>query len=184
MRFFDHRKEEILPKEEGMGELSGDMYNPNIGVSAVVKNQVLPSSASLLIRITGLNTLNYEPGLVGFAYFHLFYNENGEEIESEEEERYFMIMGNFQIPVYWGQAETYIPKQVLELYPKIPCTSLLLSINSTQQPEFPSYEEGTYNTTFFPVSEIEYRLYGEQAKREPLEIQEYVSAYARFKGIK
>jgi hypothetical protein len=92
---------------------------------------VLSSSAALLIRITGLNTLNYEPGLVGFSYFHLFYNESGQEIEDEEQNSFFMILGNFQLPVYWGQADNYISKQVLDLYPKIPCASLLLSINNT-----------------------------------------------------
>jgi hypothetical protein len=36
-----------------------------------------------LIRITALNVINYDPGLLGFAYFHLFYNDAGEPIENE-----------------------------------------------------------------------------------------------------
>jgi len=124
----------------------------------------VPSSAVLLIRVTALNVLNYEPGLLGFAYFHLFYNDNAEQIHTDDFERCNLINGHFQIPLYFGNTRNYLTPTALQNYPKIPCASLLLSIaNGKADP--PPYSSGQYNTILFDLGEVESRLFGEQAKR-------------------
>jgi hypothetical protein len=52
-------------------------------------------------------------------------------LDSDGEKKYFLINGEFQLPIYWGSNEKYLARGVLQsLYPKIPCTSLLISLTS------------------------------------------------------
>jgi hypothetical protein len=69
----DSSGNQIISKEEVLSDLTGDMYNPNVNFIKKINDEV-PPSAVLLIRITALNVLSYDPSLLGFAYFHLFYN--------------------------------------------------------------------------------------------------------------
>jgi hypothetical protein len=73
----DSSGEIVLAKEEVLSEFEGDMYNPNINYVRKVTNVELPPSTVLFVRITALNVHNYEPGLLGFSYLHLFYNDQG-----------------------------------------------------------------------------------------------------------
>ena len=118
----------------------------------------------LLIRVTALNVLNYEPGLLGFAYFHLFYNDSAEQISTDDFEQYYLVNGHFQIPLYFANTRNYLTTTALQNNPKIPCSSLLLSI-STGKLDPPPYTSGKYNTILFDLGEVESRLFGEQAKR-------------------
>lgn len=63
-----------------MGEIGMDMYNPVVNYTRKVRNTIMPASTVVQIRIMSFSTLNYEPGLIGFSYFHLFYNGQGTAI--------------------------------------------------------------------------------------------------------
>lgn len=47
----------------------------------------------------------------------------------------------------------------------------------------PEYREGVFNTAFFQVDELEYRLFQEQVKRERIKTLDYVQGYFKFKGV-
>ena len=55
-----------------------------------------------------LSTLNFEPGLIGFAYFHLCFDEGGVPLDNDSSRDYFLIEGRYQIPVYWGNCQKYL----------------------------------------------------------------------------
>lgn len=59
------------------------MNNPSINFLLTVSNEDVPPSTILLVRVIALNVFNYEPGLLGFAYLHLFYKDNGEPVEGD-----------------------------------------------------------------------------------------------------
>jgi hypothetical protein len=86
------------------------------------------------------------------------------------------------LPIYFGNTRGYLPQAAVQIYPKIPCASLLLSV-SNDKTDPPSYSSGRYNTILFDLGEIESRLFAEQAKREIQETWDYVGAYMRFKGV-
>ena len=74
-------------------------------------------------------------------------------------------------------------EQIHGKYPSIPCSSLLLSVGEPGMGLPPFYQEGVYNTTFFQVDELEYRLFQEQIKREKLRTLDFVNGYYKFKGV-
>jgi len=53
------------------------MYNPKINFTKKIRNQEMLASTVVQIKILALSTLTYEPGLLGFSYFHLFFNAQG-----------------------------------------------------------------------------------------------------------
>ena len=81
------------------------MYNPKIKFVKKIRNEELPSSTVLVISIIGLNILTYEPGLLGFSFLHLFYNEEGEGMSTEVGRGCNLINGEYQLPVFWGNVE-------------------------------------------------------------------------------
>jgi hypothetical protein len=158
------------------------MYNPAVNYLRKVREKELPGSAVVLVRLMALDTLDFQPGLLGFAYFHLGFDEEGGVVEHEGE-GYFLITGHFQLPIYWGDPAGYLSGEQLQSdYAAIPCASILMSVGQGQG-SLPEYGEGAYNTVFFPVGEVEFRLFQEQARRERLATLDYVQAYYKFKGI-
>lgn len=88
------------------------------------------------------------------AYFHLFYDEKGAPIESNNSTNFFLINGYYQLPIYWGSTKQYLTMpQLQQNFPTIPCTSILIHINSmaAKPTEFADYSEGVYNTIFFQI---------------------------------
>lgn len=107
MRFIDCQNDDILDMDEVMAEFGNDMYNPDVNYAKRVKTKEIPSSTVVLIRLMGISTLSYEPGLVGFSYLHLCYDSQGEALESDQP-NYFFINGLFQLPIYWGNTDRFI----------------------------------------------------------------------------
>lgn len=105
------------------------MYNPKINFTKKIRNQEMLASTVVQIKILALSTLTYEPGLLGFSYFHLFFNAQGQPEESDEPSKYFLINGYYQIPIYWGNLSEYLTiEKINEIYPKIPCSSMLIAV--------------------------------------------------------
>lgn len=51
------------------------MYNPKVKYHKKINKVEVPGSTVLIIRIIGLSTLDYSPGILGFAYFHIGYDD-------------------------------------------------------------------------------------------------------------
>jgi len=148
----------------------------------------VPFSTAVLIRLMTFSTLDFEIYLLGFSYFSLFYNEEGNPILDEKSKSASLINGYYQIPIFWGSPEirTFGHDDLYHLYPTIPCSSILIGVTMSKLSEpkpMPSYSQKLYNTIFFEVTEVELRLFNEQSKREPLNAREYTMAYYKFKGI-
>ena len=87
-------------------------------------------------------------------------------MSEHNEKEYFLANGHFQLPIYWGNISSYMPmEQLHNRFPSIPCASILVSIGQPGTLSAPDYDEGAYNTTFFQVDELEYRLFQEQVRR-------------------
>lgn len=137
------------------------MYNPTVNYVKKIKSKELPSSTVVLIRLMGISTLTYEPGLVGFAYLHLCFDSEGSALENDQAD-YYLINGHYQLPIYWGNNDRFISlSQLHGNYAPIPCSSILVSIDrNAENPRYPpDYSEGVYNTVFFQVDESDYRLF-------------------------
>lgn len=115
--------------DELLTEFGNDMYNPEVNYLKKIKNKEILSSTVVLIRLIGISTLSYEPGLVGFAYFHLCFDSEGAALETDQNE-YFLINGHYQLPIYWGNNDRFISlTQLHASYAPIPCSSILVSID-------------------------------------------------------
>ena len=88
------------------------MYNPKINYTKKIRKKEIPSSTVVLIKIMTINTLNYEPGLLGFCYIHLGFDLEGNILEHNEKE-YLLMNGHFQLPIYWGNTNRYLPMEQL-----------------------------------------------------------------------
>jgi hypothetical protein len=107
IQWVDHEGNEVVEREDVLGELGDDMYNPRVSYHKRVSNREIPGSTVLLVRVIGLSTLDYKPGVLGFAYFHLGFDSEGNFLERDIPE-YLMISGHFQIPLYYGAAQGYL----------------------------------------------------------------------------
>ena len=83
------------------------MYNPKVNYTKKIRKTNIPSSTVLFIKIMTIDTSEYEPGLLGFCYLHLCYDEDGNYLESNEKD-YLLINGHFQLPVFWGTLNEYV----------------------------------------------------------------------------
>jgi hypothetical protein len=72
--FIDYRNRSLFAAQEALAKYGSDMYNPHINFTFSIKKEALPPSCVALIKIMGLSTLNYTPGLLGFGYFHLCFD--------------------------------------------------------------------------------------------------------------
>ena len=72
--------------------------------------------------------------MLGFSFIDLFYDEQGAPISSPSIKYSMMINGLYQIPVYWGNPSVkYFSASELPNYPQIPCTSLLIGIETSME---------------------------------------------------
>ena len=91
-------------------------------------------------------------------------------MEKEGTKNYFMLNGEFQLPVFWGMTNNYVPTQDLHTeHPQLPCTSLLVSLGpgeSRGASKMSVYSTGHYHSCFFSLPPLHHRFFQEQAKRE------------------
>ena len=72
--FFDYRSRSLFGSQEALAQYGSDMYNPRIEFTFSIKKETIPPSCVAIVKIMGLSTLNYTPGLLGFSYFHLCFD--------------------------------------------------------------------------------------------------------------
>lgn len=131
MSFIDADGAHVLPKQEFLAEVGTDLYNPLVNYTRKVRNQSrLPPSTIIFIRMVALSALDYQVYSLGFSLLYLFFDKNGQTLKSNKINNYLMTSGYYQLPIYWGNIQPrYIDiEQLLEMYPPIPCASLLIGI--------------------------------------------------------
>lgn len=122
----------MIGAEEVLAEFTTDMYNPLVNFTKKIRNLSLPSSTVAIIKVMGVSTLSYEPGLLGFSYFHLGFDEGGFALEKDKD-NYFLINGCYQLPVFWGNTDSYLSLEKLhQMFPFIPCFSILVCVGLPQ----------------------------------------------------
>ena len=172
-----------------LAEVGTDLYNPLVSFFKKVRNESrIPPTTIIFLRFIALSSLDYQVYCLGFTLFYLFMDPEGNPIVTNRVTDYLMATGYYQLPIFWGNLEPkYLDlEELLENYPTIPCTSVLIGIlenSSAISNPMPEYSSQQYNTVLFPIDESEAQLFNEQYKREPTDTNKVLNGYLQFKGI-